>query len=78
VKILAETEGMMIDPVYTAVAVTCLVDLIKKKKFTKKENVVFLHTGGAVALFPYRDPLKAYIQGESLPWTIPKWSPQSQ
>jgi L-cysteate sulfo-lyase len=78
VKLLAETEAIMIDPVYTAVAIACLVDLIKKKKFTKKENVVFLHTGGAVALFPYRDSLKAYILGESFPWTIPKWSPQSQ
>jgi len=78
VKMLADTEGMMIDPVYTAVAAACLIDLARKKKLTKKDNVVFLHTGGVAALFPYREPLKAYVQGKSLPWTIPKWSPQSQ
>jgi len=78
VRMLAETEGLMIDPVYTAVAAACLIDLVRKKKFTKKDNVVFLHTGGAVALFPYREPLKAYLRGEALPWEVPKWSPQSQ
>jgi len=78
VKMLAETEGMMIDPVYTAVAAACLIDQVREKKFTKNDNVVFLHTGGAVALFPYREPLKAYIKGEKFPWTVPKWSPQSQ
>jgi L-cysteate sulfo-lyase len=78
VKVLAETEGIMIDPVYTATAMACLLDLVRRKKFTKKHNVVFLHTGGAVALFPYREPLKAYVTGQRLPWTIPKWSPQSQ
>jgi len=77
VKVLAETEGIMIDPVYTATAMACLLDLVRRKKFTKKHNVVFLHTGGAVALFPYREPLKAYVTGQKLPWTIPKWSPQS-
>jgi len=77
VKLLAETEGMMIDPVYTATAMACLIDLAKKKKLTKKHNVVFLHTGGAVALFPYREPLKAHVLGQKLPWTVPKWSPQS-
>jgi L-cysteate sulfo-lyase len=78
VKMLAETEGIMIDPVYTAVAAACLIDLARKKKLTKRDNVVFLHTGGSVALFPYREPLKAYIKGERLPWTVPKWSPQSK
>jgi L-cysteate sulfo-lyase len=77
VKLLAETEGMMIDPVYTATAMACLVDLARKKKLTERHNVVFLHTGGAVALFPYREPLKAYVLGQKLPWTVPRWSPQS-
>ncbi|MCW4051245.1 MAG: D-cysteine desulfhydrase family protein [Candidatus Bathyarchaeota archaeon] len=77
IKLLAETEGIFIDPVYTATAMACLIDLVRKSEFTEKDNVVFLHTGGAVALFPYKEPLKAYINNEKLPWSIPSWSPQS-
>jgi len=77
VKVLAEAEGLFIDPVYTATAMACLIDLCKKKKFKKRDNVLFLHTGGAVALFPYREPLKAYSNGKQFPWTVPDWSPQS-
>lgn len=77
VKVLAETEGILIDPVYTATAMACLIDLCRKKKFKKSDNILFLHTGGAVALFPYRVPLKAYSNGKPLQWTIPDWSPQA-
>lgn len=78
VKLLAETEGICIDPVYTATAMACLIDLAKKGEFTDKDNVLFLHTGGAVALFPYKEPLKAHIEKKPLPWTVPKWSPQQE
>ena len=77
VKVLAETEGIFIDPVYTATAMACLIDLCRKRKFKKRDNVLFLHTGGAVALFPYRAPLRAYSEGKPFPWTVPDWSPQS-
>ncbi len=78
VKLLAETEGLCIDPVYTATAMACLIDLVKKREFTEKHNVLFLHTGGAVALFPYKEPLKAYSENKPLPWTIPEWSPEHE
>jgi len=78
VKMLAETEGLLIDPVYTATAMACLIDMVRKGKFKKTDNILFLHTGGAVALFPYKDPIKAYLQGKSLPWTIPEWSPAAE
>ena len=77
VKLLAETEGIMIDPVYTSVAMACIIDQVKQGNFKKTDNVVFLHTGGAVALFPYKEPLRAHIQGKPLPWKVPGWSPQS-
>jgi L-cysteate sulfo-lyase len=32
-----------------------LIDLIRKGQFKPSENVVFLHTGGQVGLFGYRD-----------------------
>ncbi|MBT6604038.1 pyridoxal-phosphate dependent enzyme, partial [Candidatus Bathyarchaeota archaeon] len=78
VKLLSETEGIMIDPVYTSVAMACIIDQIKQGNFKKTDNVVFLHTGGAVALFPYKEPLRAQIEGKPLPWKVPEWSPQSE
>jgi L-cysteate sulfo-lyase len=77
VKILAETEGLFIDPVYTAPAVASLMNMVKQKKFRQSDNVLFLHSGGSVALFAYMDPIKAYLQGKKMPWTIPPWSPAS-
>jgi hypothetical protein len=55
----------------------CLIDLCRKKFFKPKDVVVYLHTGGAAALFPYKDPLKAYINGKKSPWVIPSWSPSA-
>jgi hypothetical protein len=72
-----ETEGLLLDPVYTACSMSCLIDLSRNGFFKPDDVVVFLHTGGSAALFPYKDPLKAYVRGETLPWTIQKWSPSS-
>lgn len=73
--LLAETEGFFLDPVYSGKAMAGLIDLIKNQYFNVEDNVVFLHTGGTAALFPYKNPLKAFIKGEELPWTKPSWSP---
>jgi len=78
VKLAAETEGLMLDPVYTASSMACLIDLCRKGFFKPDDMVVFLHTGGPAALFPYKEPLKAYLEGEKRPWTIPPWSPASE
>ena len=53
VKLMAQYEGILLDPVYTGKGFAGLVDLIRKGHFKKGENVVFLHTGGSVALFGY-------------------------
>lgn len=78
IKIMAETEGLFLDPVYTSSAMACLVDLCRKGFFKREDVVVFLHTGGATGLFPYKAPLKAYGSGKALPWTIPPWSPNAE
>lgn len=75
VKLAAETEGLLLDPVYTSCSMGCLIDLCRKGFFRKDDVVVFLHTGGSAALFPYKDPLKAYALKEKPPWTVPAWSP---
>jgi D-cysteine desulfhydrase family pyridoxal phosphate-dependent enzyme len=57
IKLVAETEGIFIDPVYTGKAMVMLIDLIKKGYFKKDDNVVFFHTGGLPALLLYRNEL---------------------
>ena len=56
-KLVAETEGIFLDPVYTGKAMAALIDLIKKGYFKEDDNVVFFHTGGLPALFLYRNEL---------------------
>ena len=55
VKMMAQYEGLLLDPVYSGKGMSGLIDLIRKGHFKKGENVVFLHTGGSVALFGYPD-----------------------
>jgi D-cysteine desulfhydrase family pyridoxal phosphate-dependent enzyme len=57
IKLMAETEGIFLDPIYTGKAMVMLIDLIKKGYFKKDDNVVFFHTGGLPALFLYRNEL---------------------
>jgi D-cysteine desulfhydrase family pyridoxal phosphate-dependent enzyme len=59
IKLVAETEGIFLDPVYTGKAMVMLIDLIKKGYFKKDDNVVFFHTGGLPALFLYKNELGA-------------------
>jgi 1-aminocyclopropane-1-carboxylate deaminase/D-cysteine desulfhydrase-like pyridoxal-dependent ACC family enzyme len=56
-KLVAETEGIFIDPIYTGKAMVMLMDQIKKGYFNKDDNIVFFHTGGLPALFLYRSEL---------------------
>jgi L-cysteate sulfo-lyase len=55
VKLVARTEGIFLDPVYSGKGMDGLLDLIRKGAFGPDENVVFLHTGGQVGLFGYSD-----------------------
>jgi L-cysteate sulfo-lyase len=55
VRLLAQLEGILLDPVYSGKGMAGLIDLIRKGHFRKDENIVFVHTGGAVGLFGYRD-----------------------
>jgi len=55
IEFVAETEGILLDPVYTGKAMAGLIDLVKQGHFEKRENVVFLHTGGLPAIFAYNE-----------------------
>jgi D-cysteine desulfhydrase len=61
IRMVAEYEGILLDPVYTGKAMTGLLDLQKKGYFPPASNVVFLHTGGTPALFPYRNDILPFL-----------------
>jgi D-cysteine desulfhydrase len=53
IRLLARSEGIVLDPVYAGRAFGALLDLIRKGVFRREETVLFWHTGGAPALFAY-------------------------
>jgi L-cysteate sulfo-lyase len=53
IRLAAEHEGLLLDPVYSGKAMAGLIDLCRNGFFTRGQTVVFLHTGGAAALFAY-------------------------
>ena len=57
VSLLARTEGILLDPVYAGKGMAGLIGLIRAGEFSADDNVVFVHTGGAAALFGYRAAL---------------------
>ena len=53
INLAAKTEGLFVDPVYTGKALAGLIHLIRQDQFVKGQNIMFIHTGGAPALFGY-------------------------
>ena len=54
IRLFAELEGILLDPVYTGRAGAGLLDLIRTGVFKKNERILFWHTGGTPALFANR------------------------
>jgi D-cysteine desulfhydrase len=57
VRVLAQLEGVLLDPVYTGKAMAGLIGLVRQGRFKRGERVLFLHTGGAPALYAYQPVL---------------------
>ncbi|MGC0787196.1 D-cysteine desulfhydrase [Pantoea agglomerans] len=53
VKLLARLEGILLDPVYTGKAMAGLMDGVSQNRFRREGPLLFIHTGGAPALFAY-------------------------
>jgi len=49
--LLARTEAILLDPVYSAKALAGLIADVRARKYFPGENVVFIHTGGVPAVF---------------------------
>ncbi|WP_045215764.1 D-cysteine desulfhydrase [Desulfonatronovibrio magnus] len=58
VSILAKTEAILLDPVYSGKAMAGMIDLIRKGVFSKGQKILFLHTGGSPALYAYLDTFR--------------------
>jgi D-cysteine desulfhydrase len=57
VNMMAKTEGILLDPVYTGKAMAGLIDLSRRGYFRKGEKVLFVHTGGSPGLYAYIRPI---------------------
>lgn len=57
IQMVAQLEGVLLDPVYTGRAMGGLIDLIRWGAFTRGQSVLFWHTGGAAALPAFVDKL---------------------
>ncbi|HEY5289084.1 MAG TPA: D-cysteine desulfhydrase [Caulobacteraceae bacterium] len=58
VRMLASLEGVLLDPVYTGKAMAGLIGMARQGRWRKGEKVLFVHTGGAPALYVYQDAFK--------------------
>jgi D-cysteine desulfhydrase len=57
VRMLARVEGILLDPVYTGKAMAGLIALVRGGTFKAGQRVLFVHTGGAPALYAYQSVL---------------------
>lgn len=53
IEMFARLEGILLDPVYSAKGAAGLIDYVRKRRFSSSEIILFVHTGGAAALFGY-------------------------
>lgn len=56
--LMARTEGIFLDPVYTAKTFAGLLGLLQEGRIERGQKVVMLHTGGLPALFGYQTELE--------------------
>lgn len=54
---LAQQEGLLLDPTYSAKSMAGLMALVRDGYFKADQNIVFLHTGGTPSLFAYPELL---------------------
>jgi L-cysteate sulfo-lyase len=52
-RVFRETEGILLDPVYTSKAAAALLQYCREGRFKPDDHVLFWHTGGLVAMFEY-------------------------
>ncbi len=66
IGLVARLEGILLDPVYTGKAFAGLIAMVRRGEFTKGQTLLFWHTGGAPALFPYARTIISTEGGKNL------------
>ena len=61
IRVLAQSEGILLGPVYTARAMGGLIDLVQKGYFKKDQTVLFWHTGGTPELFAWASEIRSIL-----------------
>ncbi|MFN8389944.1 MAG: D-cysteine desulfhydrase family protein [Bdellovibrionota bacterium] len=64
ISLVAETEGILLDPVYTGRAMGALIDQVRRGEVGRGERVLFWHTGGSPAIFAYAAELSQGVGSE--------------
>ncbi|MDU4961849.1 MAG: D-cysteine desulfhydrase family protein [Sporomusaceae bacterium] len=64
IRLLAETEGILLDPVYTGKAFAGLLQYIEDGIIGRGSTVVFLHSGGSLALFAEKAIVGSWLTGD--------------
>lgn len=60
IKMFAQLDGILLDPVYSGKGAAGLIDLVRKGHFKKGQRIVFIHTGGSAGLFGYTSAFNFY------------------
>jgi 1-aminocyclopropane-1-carboxylate deaminase/D-cysteine desulfhydrase-like pyridoxal-dependent ACC family enzyme len=55
VRLVARTEGVLLDPIYTGKAMAGLLARLRDGRLGRGARALFIHTGGAANLFTYAD-----------------------
>jgi len=61
IRLVARLEGIFLEPTYTGKAMAGMIDMVRKGRFRKDENIVFMHTGGYPGIFPYGEAFRERI-----------------
>ena len=56
-NLLAQTEGVFLNPAYSAKTMVGLIDHVRQKRLTDRETVIFVHSEGAPQLFVFNQEL---------------------
>lgn len=59
IRLLARTEAIFLDPVYSGKAMAAMLTAIRSGRYTADDSVLFLHTGGGPSLFAFGEALLA-------------------
>ncbi len=61
IKLLATTEGIFLEPIYTAKAFAGMIAAIERGDYSSDDEIIFLHTGGTPVLFALVDQLERIV-----------------